>query len=231
MSDLFTTDNINTTENLSEIQNTSSIQVQDTSFSFKYIRESINILQEVSLEKIEHIASELAKIKKFHGRLFFLGVGGSASACNHAVNDFRKICGIESYAPTDNVSELTARTNDEGWSSIFIEWLKTSRLNSKDAIFIISVGGGNREKNISPNLVAAIDYAMEIGAGVFGIVGKDGGHTAKTSPETTLVIPVVNPNHITPHTESMHGLFLHLLATHPSLKSGVCKWESTVESR
>jgi D-sedoheptulose 7-phosphate isomerase len=161
------------------------------------------------------------------GRLFFLGVGGSAGNCSHAVNDFRKIVGIEAYAPTDNVSELTARTNDEGWDTVFSEWLKVSRLNSKDAVFVMSVGGGNLDKNISPNLVRALQHAREVGATVLGIVGRDGGYTAKVG-DAVVIVPVVNPETITPHTEAFQAVVWHLLVSHPALKAKETKWESAV---
>jgi D-sedoheptulose 7-phosphate isomerase len=172
----------------------------------------------------------LANLKKEGGRLFFLGVGGSAGNCSHAVNDFRKIVGIEAYAPTDNVSELTARTNDEGWSSVFFQWLKVSKLNHKDAIFIFSVGGGNLEKNISPNLVEAVKLAKSIGAKVLGIVGRDGGYTAQ-SADACVVIPTVNPENVTPHSEAFQGIVWHLLVSHPDLKMNQTKWESAVNDK
>lgn len=196
-------------------------------FSKIFINEAIEILNKVSIEKIETIAEDLAKIRNNNGRLFFLGVGGSAGNCSHAVNDFRKICGFEAYAPTDNVSELTARTNDEGWDGIFSNWLETSKLSPKDGIFIFSVGGGNLEKNVSPNLVKAIDLAKSVGAKIFGVVGKDGGYTALSS-STVIVIPVVNPTHVTPHTEAFHSVIWHLLVSHPALKMNQTKWESVV---
>ena len=159
------------------------------------------------------------------GRLFFLGVGGSAGNASHAVNDFRKICGIEAYTPTDNVSELTARTNDNGWESVFVDWLKGSKFNSKDGIFVLSVGGGNIEKNISVNLVHALDYAKEVGARIFGIVGRDGGYTSKVA-HACIIVPTVNPETVTSHTESFQGILLHLIVSHPALKVSEMKWES-----
>jgi D-sedoheptulose 7-phosphate isomerase len=162
------------------------------------------------------------------GRVFFLGVGGSAGNSSHAVNDFRKIVGIESYAPTDNVSELTARTNDEGWASVFVEWLKISKLASKDALFILSVGGGNLEKNISPNLVEALKLAKSIGAKVTGIVGRDGGYTAQVA-DACVIVPTVNPENITPHSEAFQAVVWHLLVSHPKLKANQTKWESAVK--
>lgn len=196
------------------------------SFSQKFLQESVDIIHQIPADKIEQMATALAKVRESGGRLFFLGVGGSAGNCSHAVNDFRKICGFEAYAPTDNVSELTARTNDDGWDSIFANWLKGSRLNENDGLFIFSVGGGNLEKNVSPNLVKALDYGKEVGCQIFGVVGKDGGYTAQSS-STVLVIPIVNDGHITPHTEAFHSVIWHLLVSHPALKMSQTKWEST----
>jgi D-sedoheptulose 7-phosphate isomerase len=158
------------------------------------------------------------------GRVFFLGVGGSAGNCSHAVNDFRKIVGIEAYAPTDNVSELTARTNDEGWETVFVEWLKVSRLRPEDVIFVFSVGGGNLEKNVSPNLVRALQYGRDIGATILGVVGRDGGFTAKVG-DAVCIIPTVNPEAITPHSEAFQAVVWHLLVSHPDLKVRQTKWE------
>src|SRR5688572_15616711 len=172
------------------------------------------------------MADLLAEVKHGSGRVFFLGVGGSAGNCSHAVNDFRKIVGIESYAPTDNVSELTARTNDEGWATIFAEWLKISKLNSRDMLFVLSVGGGNLEKNISPNLVTALQYAKTIGAKVVGVVGRDGGYTA-TVADACVIVPTVNPDNVTPHSEAFQAVIWHLLVSHPKLKANQTKWEST----
>jgi D-sedoheptulose 7-phosphate isomerase len=169
----------------------------------------------------------LQNTKATGGRIFFLGVGGSAGNCSHAVNDFRKIVGIECYAPTDNVSELTARTNDDGWASIFVEWLKISKLAAKDALFIMSVGGGNLEKNISPNLVEAIKHAKLVGAKVTGIVGRDGGYTAQTA-DACVIVPTVNAETITPHSEAFQAVVWHLLVSHPKLKANQTKWESAV---
>jgi D-sedoheptulose 7-phosphate isomerase len=160
------------------------------------------------------------------GRLFILGVGGSAANASHAVNDFRKIVGLETYAPTDNVSELTARTNDEGWGTIFESWLRTSRLNSKDGILVFSVGGGNVEQQVSPNLVAALQYAKSVGASILGIVGRDGGYTAKVA-DACVIVPTVNSAHVTPHSEAFQAVIWHLLVSHPSLKAAPTKWEST----
>lgn len=194
-------------------------------FTKDHIRESIEILNKLDDKCIDNIVSSLVQIRSNNGRVFFLGVGGSAANASHAVNDFRKITNIECYAPTDNVSELTARTNDEGWDTIFSEWLKVSNFNSQDALFILSVGGGNLEKNISPNLVMALKLAKTINAKVLGIVGKDGGYTAKVS-DTVLIIPIVNDNSITPHTESFQALVWHLIVSHPKLKINQTKWES-----
>ena len=197
------------------------------SYSSQHINEVISIAQNLNIDAIENVAELLKSLKQRGGRLFFLGVGGSAGNCSHAVNDFRKIVGIESYAPTDNVSELTARTNDEGWSTIFVEWLKTSKLNHKDCVFILSVGGGNLEKNISPNLVEALKYAQSVKASITGILGRDGGYTA-TVADTCVIIPTVNTETITPHSEAFQAVVWHLLVSHPLLKSNQTKWESAV---
>ena len=194
-------------------------------FIDQYLRETKQIVDQLNRESVKKLIEKLAELKQRKGRLFFLGVGGGAANCSHAVNDFRKIAGIEAYAPTDNVSELTARINDDGWQGIFVEWLKTSQLTPKDMLFIFSVGGGDLEKNISPNLVAALEYAKEIGAGIVGIVGRDGGFTAKVA-EARVIIPIVNPPHVTPHTEAFQGVVWHLLVSHPALKSAPTKWES-----
>ncbi len=197
-------------------------------YSQQHIKEAISILNTLDTETIEKMAELLAMVKVDQGRLFFLGVGGSAGNCSHAVNDFRKIVGIESYAPTDNVSELTARTNDEGWPTIFVEWLKISHLGPKDALFILSVGGGDLAKNISPNLVEALRFAKTVGAKVTGIVGRDGGYTAKVA-DVCVVIPTVNPETITPHSEAFQAVVWHLLVSHPKLKANDTKWESAVK--
>ena len=175
---------------------------------------------------IERVAEELARVRDRGGRLFILGGGGSAGNASHAVNDFRKICGFEAYAPTDNVSELTARTNDEGWASVFAEWLKGSRLKASDGLLIFSVGGGNLEKNVSPNLVAAIQLARQTGAAVVGVVGRDGGYTAREAA-ACVIVPTVNPEHVTPHSEAFQAVIWHLLVSHPKLKVNRTKWEST----
>ena len=195
-------------------------------YTLKHLQETSDIIKKLDTNAIEQMVDLLVEIKKQSGRIFFLGVGGSAGNCSHAVNDFRKIVGIECYAPTDNVSELTARTNDEGWSSVFAEWLKISKLCNKDLLFIFSVGGGNLEKNISPNLVEAIKYGKSVGSKVTGIVGRDGGFTAKAS-EICVIIPTVNKETITPHSEAFQAVIWHLLVSHPKLKSNQTKWESS----
>ena len=195
-------------------------------FSERHLQEARQIIDAIDVAKIECVVAILVQLRDAGGRLFFLGVGGSAGNCGHAVNDFRKIVGIESYAPTDNVSELTARTNDEGWETVFVEWLKTSRLKANDALFIFSVGGGSLEKNVSTNLVRALQYAKEIGAKVLGVVGRDGGYTAKVG-DAVLIIPTVNPEAVTPHSEAFQAVIWHLLVTHPLLKVQQTKWEGT----
>jgi D-sedoheptulose 7-phosphate isomerase len=197
------------------------------SYSKQHLNEAIQIIQSLDTGSIESMANILATTKAEGGRIFFLGVGGSAGNCSHAVNDFRKIVGIEAYAPTDNVSELTARTNDEGWATVFVEWLKISRLNSKDTLFILSVGGGNLEKNISPNLVEALKYGKEVGAKIVGVVGRDGGYTAKVA-DAVVIIPTVNSETVTPHSEAFQAVVWHLLVSHPTLKAKETKWESTI---
>ena len=190
-----------------------------------HLDEASRILSQLDVAVIERMAILLADLRARGGRLFFLGVGGGATNCSHAVNDFRKLAGIEAYAPTDNVSELTARTNDEGWASVFIEWLKTSRLRASDMIFVFSVGGGSLEKNVSPNLVAALQYAREVGAQVLGVVGRDGGYTAQVA-DACVIVPTVNPETVTPHTEAFQAVVWHLLVSHPALKAAPAKWES-----
>jgi D-sedoheptulose 7-phosphate isomerase len=194
------------------------------SFSRSHLDEAKRIIDQLDLEVIERMALLLAETRAKGGRLFFLGVGGSAGNCSHAVNDFRKIVDIESYAPTDNVSELTARTNDEGWETVFAEWLKVSRLDADDAVFIFSVGGGNLEKNVSPNLVRALQLAKERGAKILGVVGRDGGYTAKVG-DAVCIVPTVNPEAVTPHSEAFQAVIWHLLVTHPALKARQTKWE------
>jgi D-sedoheptulose 7-phosphate isomerase len=191
-----------------------------------YLQETLRAVRELDAAAIDALARGLALVRDGGGRLFILGVGGSAGHASHAVNDFRKICGFEAYAPTDNVSELTARVNDEGWETSFSEWLKVSRLGPRDGVLVFSVGGGNREKNVSPNLVRALELAAEVGAAVFGVVGKDGGAT-RTAARACVVIPTVSPERITPHTEGLCAVVWHLLVSHPALKRAATKWEST----
>jgi D-sedoheptulose 7-phosphate isomerase len=198
------------------------------SYAAQHMKEAAEIIQKMDLTAIEKVADLLASVKAEGGRIFFLGVGGSAGNCSHAVNDFRKIVGIECYAPTDNVSELTARTNDDGWASVFVEWLKVSKIVAKDALFIFSVGGGNLEKNISPNLVEAIKLAKTVGAKVTGVVGRDGGYTAQAA-DACVIIPTVNTETITPHSEAFQAVVWHLLVSHPKLKVNQTKWESAVK--
>src|SRR5262247_2178074 len=183
----------------------------------RYFEQVAEVARKLDLPRIEKLVSELVAVRERGGRLFILGIGGSAANASHAVNDFRKICGFEAYAPTDNVSELTARTNDEGWATVLSEWLKGSRLNSRDALLIFSVGGGNLEKNVSPNLVSAIQIAKQVGASILGIVGRDGGYTAKEAT-ACVIIPTVNPDHVTPHSEAFQAVVWHLFVSHPKLK-------------
>ncbi len=195
-------------------------------FSQQFLDEVQQITAQLDPALIEKLAEELASVRNRGGRLFILGVGGSAANASHAVNDFRKLCGFECYAPTDNVSELTARTNDEGWATVFAEWLKGSRVNAKDGLLILSVGGGNLEKNVSPNLVSAIQVAKQAGASVLGIVGRDGGYTAREAT-ACVIVPTVNAAHVTPHSEAFQAVIWHLLVSHPKLKTMETKWEST----
>lgn len=194
-------------------------------YSHQFLQEIIEIINKIDCNSIEDIAQLLSQLREDGGRLFILGVGGSAASASHAVNDFRKITGIETYAPTDNVAELTARTNDEGWNSVFHSWLEGSHLNKNDMILVLSVGGGNIEKNISANLVYAIQFAKKIGAKVVGVVGRDGGYTAQVA-DACVVIPTVNKESITPHTEAFHSIISHLLVSHPLLQINTTKWES-----
>jgi len=191
-----------------------------------YFKDCVEIIDRIDREQITKTSAILKKIQLRQGRLFILGVGGSAGNASHAVNDFRKIAGIESYAPTDNVSELTARVNDDGWETVFINWLKGSRLNSKDGILVFSVGGGNAEKNVSVNLVKALQYAKDVGASIMGIVGRDGGYTAKVA-DACVIIPPVNNETITPQTEAFQAVIWHLLVSSPDMKKYEMKWEST----
>ena len=195
------------------------------SFSRAFLAESIEAIRRIDPDAVDRLARALGTVRDNGGRLFILGVGGSAGHASHAVNDFRKICRFEAYTPTDNVSELTARVNDDGWESCFAEWLKVSRAGAKDALLVFSVGGGNVEKNVSVNLVRAIDEARRNGAKIFGIVGKDGGYTKQIADECVL-IPVVSQEHITPHTEGLCAVVWHLLVSHPALKAAATKWES-----
>jgi D-sedoheptulose 7-phosphate isomerase len=192
-------------------------------YSKQHLDESIEITRAIDPEIIEKMVEVLADVKSTGGRLFVLGVGGSAANAGHAVNDFRKLAGIETYAPTDNVAELTARTNDEGWQTVFSGWLKVSKLTAEDCLFILSVGGGNKEKNVSLNLIEAIDLAKEVGARVTGIVGRDGGYTAQNA-DVCLVVPTVNLDTVTPHSESFQTVIWHLMVSHPKLKSNPTKW-------
>ena len=196
------------------------------SYSEQHLEETIEIAQKINPIIVEKIVELLLDVKKNNGRLFVLGVGGSAANASHAVNDFRKLAGIETYAPTDNVAELTARTNDEGWGTVFTGWLKVSKLNANDCLFILSVGGGNKDLNVSVNLVEAIDLAKEVGARITGIVGRDGGYTLRNA-DVCLVVPTVNSSTVTPHSESFQSVVLHCIATHPDLKVNEMKWEST----
>jgi D-sedoheptulose 7-phosphate isomerase len=197
-------------------------------FAKQFLDEAQDVARRLDADAIESVASHLTQLRARGGRLFILGVGGSAGNASHAVNDFRKLVGIETYAPTDNVSELTARTNDEGWETVFSAWLEVSRLKASDAILIFSVGGGSLERNVSPNLVRAVQYAKQVGATVLGIVGRDGGYTA-TQADACVIIPVVNPDHITPHSEAFQAVVWHLLVSHPSLKAMPTKWESVAQ--
>jgi D-sedoheptulose 7-phosphate isomerase len=195
-------------------------------FVERHLNEAATILGQLDVSAIEKMAELLADLRRRGGRLFFLGVGGSAANCSHAVNDFRKIAGIEAYTPLDNVSELTARTNDEGWATVFANWLEGSRLQAKDMLFVFSVGGGSVERNISPNLVHALQLARQVGAAIVGVVGRDGGYTRQVA-DACVVIPTVNPDNITPHTEAFQAVVWHLLVSHPRLKRVATKWEST----
>lgn len=200
------------------------------SFTQQFLAEASEIIAKLDTAAIDKTVAALADIRARGGRLFVLGVGGSASNAAHAVNDFRKIAGIETYSPTDNVSELTARTNDEGWETVFAEWLKGSRLNAKDGILVFSVGGGDLERNVSPNLVRAVQHAKAVGATVCGIVGRDGGYTGKVA-DACVIVPTVNAAHVTPHAEAFQAVVWHLFVTHPALKAAATKWESTAPAK
>ncbi len=196
------------------------------SYTTDYLAEATQILARLDPAAIERMAALLVAVRERGGRLFFLGVGGSAANASHAVNDFRKIAQIEAYTPTDNVSELTARVNDEGWESTFVNWLRGSHLSARDLVFVLSVGGGDLERNISPNLVRALEYARQVGAAICGIVGRDGGYTAQVA-DACVIVPTVNPATVTPHAESFQALIWHLLVSHPALRAAEMKWEST----
>ncbi len=191
----------------------------------QYLAEAARILALLDVDAIDAVLARLVQLRERGGRLFFLGVGGSAANASHAVNDFRKIARIEAYAPTDNVSELTAWTNDSGWDSVFVRWLEGSRLSDKDLVFVLSVGGGDLERNVSPNLVRALEHAKAVGATVCGIVGRDGGHTARVA-DACVVVPTVNPENVTPHSEAFQAVIWHLLVSHPDLKAAGTRWES-----
>jgi D-sedoheptulose 7-phosphate isomerase len=198
---------------------------EQRTFTDQFLEEAHQVIDGLDRGAIERIVDILAAVRGHQGRLFILGVGGSAGNASHAVNDFRKIIGLEAYAPTDNVSELTARTNDEGWETVFEAWLKVSHLRPSDAILIFSVGGGNLEKNVSPNLVRALQYAKTVGTKIVGIVGRDGGYTAKVA-DACVIVPTVNPENVTPHSEAFQAVVWHLLVSHPKLKQTQTKWES-----
>jgi D-sedoheptulose 7-phosphate isomerase len=202
----------------------------EESFADRFLAEAAEIVARLDRASLEKAAKLIAELRVTGGRLFILGVGGSAANASHAVNDFRKIAGIEAYAPTDNVSELTARTNDEGWATVFEGWLKTSKFQARDAVLVFSVGGGDVERNVSPNLVAALKLAKSVGAKIIGVVGRDGGYTAKVA-DACVLIPVVNPVHVTPHSEAFQAVVWHLLVSHPAVKMEQTKWESTAGTR
>jgi D-sedoheptulose 7-phosphate isomerase len=196
------------------------------SYATQHLDETARVVAGLDDVAIERMVMLLAQLRARSGRLFFLGVGGSAANCSHAVNDFRKIAGIEAYTPVDNVSELTARTNDEGWESVFVAWLQGSHLQAKDMLFVLSVGGGSIEHNVSPNLVRALQYGRQVGAQIVGVVGRDGGYTAQVA-DACVVVPTVNPDNVTPHSEAFQAVVWHLLVSHPALKAASTKWEST----
>ncbi len=195
------------------------------SFTEQYLAETAEIIRRIDTASIEKVVDLLAALRVRGGRLFILGAGGSAANASHAVNDFRKIAAIEAYAPTDNVSELTARTNDDGWATVFVEWLRVSHLRSDDMVLVLSVGGGDAERNVSPNLVAALDYARSAGCAIAGIAGRDGGYTARTA-DACVIIPTVNIARVTPHTEGFQAIVWHLIVSHPKIKVAETKWES-----
>ncbi len=196
-----------------------------TAFAEQFLAEAKQVIDGLDRAAIAGLVARIRAARDAGGRLFILGVGGSAANASHAVNDFRKITGIEAYAPTDNVSELTARTNDEGWDTVFAQWLRGSRLTARDVLLVFSVGGGSVQKNVSANLVAALQYARQVGAGILGIVGRDGGYTAKVA-DACVIVPTVNPQHVTPHAEAFQAVVWHLVVSHPALKACQTKWEA-----
>jgi D-sedoheptulose 7-phosphate isomerase len=196
-------------------------------YSKQHLEETVSVVQGIDPEAVELLVGKIVEVKEAGGRIFFLGVGGSAGNASHAVNDFRKIAMIESYSPSDNVSELTARTNDEGWETTFVEWLKMSKLSERDALFVLSVGGGDLARNVSPNIVKAVQFGKSVNAKILGVVGRDGGYSASVG-DAVVLIPTVNPSNITPHAESMQGVIWHLLVSHPRIKEAETKWESTI---
>ena len=198
----------------------------EPSFAERYLAEAATVVARLDPAAIEALASRLVELRERGGRLFFLGVGGSAANASHAVNDFRKIAGFEAYTPVDNVAELTARINDDGWETSYVEWLRGSRLSARDLVFVLSVGGGDLERKVSPNLVRALEHAKAVGAGVCGIVGRDGGFTARVA-DACVIVPTIRPESVTPHAEAFQGVILHLLVSHPSLQRAAMKWEST----
>ena len=195
------------------------------SYTEDYVREAIKILNQLDVDSVERVAGHVVEVRRQNGRIFFIGVGGGAGHASHATCDFRKIAGIESYCPSDNASELTARVNDEGWDTVYVNWLRGSRLSNRDMVFVFSVGGGDLERNISSNLVRALQYAKEVGSRVCGVVGRDGGFTAKVA-DACIIVPVVNPATITPHTEGFQAVLWHLIVSHPAIKAAEMKWES-----
>jgi D-sedoheptulose 7-phosphate isomerase len=197
------------------------------SYSQQHLQETISVVEGIDPESVESLVAVIVEVKRGGGRVFFLGVGGSAGNASHAVNDFRKIAMIEAYSPADNVSELTARTNDEGWDTTFVEWLRMSKLSSRDALFVLSVGGGDLERNVSPNIVRAVQFGKSVNAKILGVVGRDGGYTASVG-DAVVLVPTVNPSNITPHAESMQGVIWHLIVSHPRIKEAETKWESTI---
>ena len=195
------------------------------SYTEDYVREAIKILNQLDVDSVERVAGHVAEVRLQNGRIFFIGVGGGAGHASHATCDFRKIAGIESYCPSDNASELTARVNDEGWDTVYVNWLRGSRLSNRDMVFVFSVGGGDLERNISANLVRALEYSKEVGSRICGVVGRDGGFAAKVA-DACIIVPVVNPATITPHTEGFQAVLWHLIVSHPAIKAAEMKWES-----